>query len=85
MKRICNFLYCTSPMYSPARRGAASISEGRPAHSACNDALQVDRVALLFLSRGALHHEATWDAWLAGAAGALPLQATQVRLESPKS
>ena len=51
----------------------------RPAGSACNDQLGVDRVALLFLSLGRLPHDAAWAAWLEGASGLLPLQRYQVR------
>lgn len=64
------------------RRGGKEGGEAggweRVPHSACNDALRMGRVALLFLSRGELHHERLWEAWLASAEGALPLQAVQV-------
>ena len=47
--------------------------------AACNDALGVDRVALLFLTMKAMHHEAVWRRWLHDAAGVLPAQARQAR------
>ncbi len=50
----------------------------RPAGSACNDLVGIDRVALLFLSIGALSQDALWAAWLDRASGLLPLQPLQV-------
>lgn len=38
-------------------------------------ALQVPKVALLFLTQGKLPHEATWRAWFAAAEGWLPAAA----------
>ncbi len=32
-------------------------------------------MALLFLTRGEIYHEATWDAWFRSAAGLLPTAA----------
>ena len=56
----------------------AKRSLTRPAGSACNDALGIDRVALLFLSLGPLPHDRMWAAWLDGASGLIPLQVYQV-------
>ena len=50
----------------------------RPAGSACNDLAGVDRVALLFLSLGALPQDAVWAAWLDRASGLVPVQPLQV-------
>ena len=47
--------------------------------SACNDALGVDRVALLFLTRAVMYHDQLWRRWLEDAAGLLPAQALQAR------
>ena len=55
-------------------------SDARPAGSTCNDRLHIDRVALLFLSIGALAQDAAWAAWIAGAEGLLPVQSVQVRI-----
>ena len=54
------------------------MSLARPAGSACNDALGVGRVALLFLSLGALPHDHMWAAWLDGASGLIPRQRYEV-------
>lgn len=35
----------------------------------------MDKVALMFLTRGPMHHERTWRVWLEAAAGLLPRQA----------
>ncbi|BDA47490.1 probable glycosyltransferase BC10 at C-terminar half [Coccomyxa sp. Obi] len=43
----------------------------------CAAALQVPKVAFMFLTRGALYHEATWDVWFRGAAGLLPIASLQ--------
>ena len=51
------------------RGGACSASDG----CSCNDLLGLPRVALLFLSRGALYHEALWAAWFASVEGLLPI------------
>ena len=40
--------------------------------------LGLPRVALLFLSRGQLHHERLWAEWLADIEGMLPRQYLQV-------
>ena len=48
--------------------------------SGCNDALGVDRVALLFLMRAEAYHDELWRRWLDSAAGLLPAQALQVRV-----
>ena len=48
--------------------------------SVCNDALGVDRVALMFLMRGEAYHEELWRRWLDSAAGLLPAQALQARV-----
>ena len=45
--------------------------------AACNDALGVDRVALLFLTIKAMYHEAVWRRWLGDAGGTLPVQGLQ--------
>ena len=50
----------------------------RPGGSECNDLLGVDRVALMFLSLGALPQDTLWNAWLDGASYLLPLQPLQV-------
>jgi len=47
--------------------------------AACNDALGVDRVALLFLTIKAMYHEAVWRRWLGDATGLLPVQGLQAR------
>lgn len=45
------------------------------APNACAAAAGVPKVALLFLTDGALPHARTWEAWLCGAAGVLPAEA----------
>lgn len=42
---------------------------------ACADALQIPQVAMLFLVKGPLRHEAMWRAWFERAEGLLPAQA----------
>uniref|UniRef100_A0A1D2A9A2 Uncharacterized protein n=1 Tax=Auxenochlorella protothecoides TaxID=3075 RepID=A0A1D2A9A2_AUXPR len=39
----------------------------------CNMALELDRVALLFLTKGDLFHHQTWSAWFRSAQGMLPV------------
>ncbi len=51
----------------------------RVSGSACNDALGVDRVALLFLTRAVMYHDQLWGRWLEDAAGLLPAQTLQAR------
>lgn len=53
-----------------------------PPPSLNKQVLGVDKVALMFLTKGPMHHERTWRVWLEAAAGLLPRQAlldTQVR------
>ena len=47
--------------------------------SICNDALGVDRIALMFLMRGEAYHDVLWRRWLDSAAGLVPAQALQAR------
>ncbi len=47
----------------------AHLTLARPAGSACNDAVGIDRVALMFLTLGQLPQDAAWAAWLEGASG----------------
>ena len=42
----------------------------------------IDRVALMFLSLGAIPQDALWAAWLEGASGIVPLQPLQVNSSS---
>ena len=49
-----------------------------PQGSGCNDVVGIDRVALMFLSLGAIPQDALWAAWLEGASGLVPLQPLQV-------
>lgn len=51
--------------------GDSAAAAGR----ACAEALQVPQVAMLFLVKGPLRHEAVWRAWFERAAGLLPAQA----------
>ena len=48
--------------------------------SACNDALGVDRVALMFLMKGYADHHWLWRRWLDSAAGLIPAQVLQARV-----
>ncbi len=75
----CRDLQC-KPRSDPSKRGFdhRGLEIERPAGSECNDLLGVDRVALMFLSLGALPQDALWTAWLEGASGLLPLQPLQV-------
>ena len=78
----CNCRHSTRPLLKPRDCSAAprraNVSLARPAGSTCNDALGIDRVALLFLSLGALPHDRMWAAWLDGASGLVPLRPFQV-------
>eukprot|EP00884_Botryococcus_braunii_P000625 jgi/Botrbrau1/10563/Bobra.0343s0011.1 len=53
---------------------ATPIFSGIPVQEpdACSGLLGIRKVALMFLTRGTLHHEATWRAWLQEASGLLP-------------
>ena len=66
---------CTRMLF---RSGRTPGTLPRPAGSDCNDLVGVDRVALMFLSIGALPQDALWAAWLDRASGLLPLQPLQV-------
>ena len=57
----------------------------RPVGSTCNDAIGIDRVALMFLSLERLPQDAVWAAWLDGASGMVPLQLYQVLPAPPVS
>lgn len=58
-------------------RGSRQLGEAAdPAEGAeCADALQIPQVAMLFLVKGPLRHEAMWRAWFERAQGLLPAQA----------
>ncbi|KAI3432241.1 hypothetical protein D9Q98_003802 [Chlorella vulgaris] len=65
-----------------AGHGARQLSEAAAATPpavaaahACAEALQIPQVAMLFLVKGPLRHEAVWQAWFERAAGLLPAQA----------
>jgi len=51
---------------------------GRQPGSACNDLLGIDRVALMYLSRGPLFHQELWRRWLEAAQDLLPVASIQV-------
>jgi len=55
---------------------------GRQAGSGCNDLLGIDRVALMYLSRGPLFHQELWRRWLEAAQDLLPVASIQVTLDS---
>lgn len=61
--------------YGPGTAPWASCGLPEPAASdgSCDAALNHPKVALMFLTRGALPHEALWARWLDAAAGLLPL------------
>jgi len=40
----------------------------------CAEMMHVDKVALLVLAKGKMHHTPTWQAWLASAAGYIPIE-----------
>lgn len=65
------------PLCSPSEALVGNEERCSPPAN-CNDALQLARVALLFLSTGALHHEGLWEAWLSAASGAIPREVSQV-------
>ncbi|PRW05940.1 beta-1,6-N-acetylglucosaminyltransferase enzyme [Chlorella sorokiniana] len=46
-------------------------------NDSCAQALGAPKVALLFLTMGPMHHEATWRLWLSSAAGMLPVREAQ--------
>lgn len=72
-----------------ARTGAeaARLTPRRRQTSAksCDALLLAPKVALLFLTRGPMAHERTWSAWLAGAAGLVPLPAVARRGCGPEA
>lgn len=53
-----------------------------PDNATCSEILGVDKVALMFLTRGPMHHERTWRVWLEAAAGLLPRQAVLTAQEA---
>jgi hypothetical protein len=56
---------------APAPAGAVNYAGGR--HSGrCGAAAGIPKVALLFLAKGAMPHDAMWAAWLEAAAGLVP-------------
>eukprot|EP00884_Botryococcus_braunii_P016679 jgi/Botrbrau1/3695/Bobra.0008s0022.1 len=78
---------CMSPSGLPGRRFSGSCAwtslkisfrarvvkspaelEGDP----CSSSLRAPKVALMFLTRGPMHHEGLWTRWLASAAGLVP-------------
>ena len=62
-----------------ALHGRSSAADGLGfSPKPCNSLLEIPRVTILFLSRGAMAHEPLWNDWLASAAGLLPLQYLQV-------
>lgn len=45
---------------------------GRQEGDPCSSSLRAPKVALMFLTRGPMHHEELWTRWLASAAGLVP-------------
>jgi hypothetical protein len=69
------FLPAYLPSCLPVLRACPHPIHRLPASPSCPlQALQVPKVALLFLTRGDLFHAATWHAWLAAAADLLPAE-----------
>jgi hypothetical protein len=66
----------------PAAADVAAWYAGGVNNSA--DAPPTPRVALLFISRGALPHAATWERWLASAADAVPAAAVAAACASQR-
>ncbi len=64
-------------IWSPHARRIPSVG-GRQHGTECNDLLGIDRVALMFLSRGPLFHQELWRRWLHAAHDLLPLANVQV-------
>jgi hypothetical protein len=60
------------PRPAPPRAAAAALAR---APDACAAALELPQVALLFLTRGAMPHEAAWREWFRAAAGRAPAAA----------
>ena len=61
--------------------GAPALDEqlaSAPDH--CGAALRMPRVAMLFLTRGPMPHEALWTAWLAGARGHIQAECAAVTM-----
>eukprot|EP00887_Chlorella_sp_A99_P000994 scaffold5.g994.t1 len=58
---------------------SAAAARARPA-DACADALELPRVALLFLVKGPMRHEELWRRWFAYAADLVPTPFVQQRL-----
>ncbi len=59
-----------------ASQRPCSINPCLPLH--LTQALGAPKVALLFLTRGPMHHEEMWRLWFASAAGMLPIHSTLV-------
>lgn len=65
----------TEPGQPPLRHAILPEAEVLPSSpDECADALQLPKVALMFLTMGHLHHEDTWRMWFRSAAGVLPAQ-----------
>lgn len=52
-------------LYAPVTRSASS--------DACADALNTNKVAIMMMSKGEIHHTHVWRQWFASAAGRLPV------------
>jgi hypothetical protein len=64
------------PGRPPLRHAFLPPSEVLPTSSdECADALHIPKVALMFLTKGILLHERTWELWFKSAEGVLPAQA----------
>lgn len=48
------------------------LSGGGGATQGCSRTLTIPKVALMFLTKGAMPHEALWEKWLAGTEGLIP-------------
>ncbi|KAK9863331.1 hypothetical protein WJX84_003503 [Apatococcus fuscideae] len=58
------------------RRNQPKIGPAQPADT-CAQLLQIPKVAIMFLSRGALHHEQTWKDWFTYIHGHVPVHLLQ--------
>ncbi|KAL4426018.1 hypothetical protein ABPG75_010034 [Micractinium tetrahymenae] len=69
------------PSKQPARIAELTPPEVAGAsNDSCAQTLGISKVALMFLVRGAIHHEQAWRHWFASAGGLLPINATQAAM-----
>ena len=74
---------CSKAAFAVAVSAQMCMTPYRPA--SCCSAQCASQVALLFLVRGAMHHEAIWRSWFEGAGGLVPKSTAFAQCSDPAS